>query len=87
MAYVIVDGKQTKHRGSYTPLDKASQGLKNKGVEIFAIGIGNKLDDGELNAIASSKGHVLKFPSFRELKIPKRIIENICGKSSMFYIN
>lgn len=37
---ILTDGNQTK-TGKYTPLDIASQPLKNKGVRIVTVGVGD----------------------------------------------
>ena len=64
---VITDGKQTTTK-AYTELSVASQGVKNKGVAVYAIGVGKGADEKELQEIASSQGNVFISASFKELK-------------------
>lgn len=67
---MITDGQQTKSgfKGPYTPLDKASQPLKDKGVDVWSVGVGKGADRSELEIIASDPGKVLVIQSFKELK-------------------
>ena len=84
IAIVITDGEQTKDRGPYTELSEASRGIKNKNVEVFAFGIGSRVDQDQLNEIASSSDNVLNAANFAEL-IPaaKNIVQKSCpGKFS-----
>jgi len=72
IAFVITDGKQTK-KGQYTPLARASELLKKKGVQIVAIGVGELrtvVDYTELLDIASSNEYVFLARSFDELQNP-----------------
>ena len=78
MAIVITDGKQTKD-GVFTSLLEASEGIKNKGVTVYAIGVGNGVDRNELEEIASSPDNVLTSSSFRELvTIAPRLRNVVC---------
>ena len=78
IAIVITDGKQTK-TGVFTSLDVASAGIKNKGVTVYAIGIGNGVDRNELEEIASSPEYVFTSSSFRALQtIAPQIRRGIC---------
>ena len=63
----MTDGLQTKDKGIYTPLDRASQPIKDKGVEVWAIGIGGDADRRELEQIASDTNKVLQVSSFEKL--------------------
>lgn len=71
IAFVITDGKQTK-TGQYTPLSIASKYLKDKGVQMIAIGVGNRntVDYTELLDIASQDDYVYLVESFDELQNP-----------------
>ncbi|KAJ7381073.1 hypothetical protein OS493_004671 [Desmophyllum pertusum] len=72
IAIVITDGKQTKS-GHYTPLATASKLLKDKGVQIIAIGVGKirtAVDYTELLDIASANEYVYLTDSFEKLQIP-----------------
>lgn len=66
IAFVLTDGEQTK-RFSYTPLDEASQRLKDVGVLLIAIGIGKSVKREELEQIASSERDVIIAKSFDDL--------------------
>ena len=78
IAIVITDGKQTK-TGVYTSLAVASEGIKNKGVTVYAIGIGNGVDRNELEEIASDSEYVFTPSSFRALRtIAPLIRTEIC---------
>ena len=69
---MITDGKQTK-TGQYTPLATASKLLKDKGVQIIAIGVGELrtvVDYTELLDIASTNEYVFQAKSFEELQNP-----------------
>ncbi len=64
---VITDGKQTTSK-PYTKLSVASQGIKNKGVTVYAVGVGKGADETELREIASSQENVILSASFKELQ-------------------
>ena len=46
----------------------ASRGMKNKGVLVYAIGVGSGADRAELEEIASGSAYVYKSASFTDLK-------------------
>ena len=64
---VITDGKQTTSK-PYTKLSVASQGLKNAGIAVYAVGVGKGADAAELREIASSQEKVFISASFKELQ-------------------
>ena len=66
-AVVITDGNQTK-TGRYTRLSIAVQGLKNKGVAVYAFGVGRAADMAELLEIASAPEYVFRSQSFKRLQ-------------------
>ena len=79
---VITDGKQTTSK-AYTKLSVASQGVKNKDVAVYAVGVGKGADASELREIASSQENVFVSASFKELQnlaaeIRKRLCEGQC---------
>lgn len=49
------------------PLDIASSRLQNKGAVVFVLGIGNDVEESELNEIASSPKDVFRVDSYEEL--------------------
>lgn len=67
---MITDGAQTTNgaKGPYTPLDKASQPLKDKGVDVWSIGVGKGAKKSDLTTIASDPGKVIVVSSFKNLK-------------------
>ena len=44
-----------------------SQRLKNKGIAIFALGLGSFVNSAEINALASEPNHVFHYSSFRQM--------------------
>ena len=76
---MITDGRQTK-TGSYTRLSIASQGIKNKGVIVFAVGVGSEADKSELGEIASRPEYVFISSAFKELlNISLGVTRRLCG--------
>ena len=67
LAFVITDGNQTTSK-PYTKLSVASQGMKNKGVTVYALGVGNKAARAELLEISSGPQYVFSSSSFEELQ-------------------
>ena len=61
-------------------LPKAAKKLKNKGIEIFVIGIGKGVDPDELNVIASNQGNVANVPDKDELPRIFGQLEKATGK-------
>ena len=79
IAIVITDGEQTTNRGAYTALSEAARGLKNKNVRVFSLGIGARVDEKQLNDIASSPDNVLTATSFSDLSpAAKTIVRSSC---------
>ena len=64
---MLTDGIQTKNKGFYTPLFFASQPLKDKGVNIFSLGIGSDLSVMEQLQVASSHDNVFYAMDFNYL--------------------
>lgn len=82
---MITDGQQTTTE-AYTPLDIASKGIKDRGVEVFALGIGSGVDTDQLRQIASSNDNVFTSPGFDELvSVVKPIVEKSCPSKSPLY--
>ena len=78
IAIVITDGEQTT-TGGFTPLDEASQGLKDKGVTVYSLGVGSRVDPEQLRQIASSDDNVFTSAGFEELgSVVKPIVEKSC---------
>ena len=84
MAVVITDGRQTT-AGGYTRLSVASQGLKRKGVTVFAVGVGTNVDQGELRDMASGLSNVFTAASFTHLQeLSSRITTTLCESMRTF---
>lgn len=71
---MIVDNAQTTDRGPHIALPTASQPLKDNGVNVFALGIGSRIQDQNLRDIASKPTNVFK-ASLNQLTDTKRAIE------------
>ena len=81
---MITDGNQTK-TGQYTSLPVASQGIKNKGVTVYAVGVGKAVAMSELLEIASAPEYVITSPSFKDLqKITTEMRRQFCGGIDFF---
>lgn len=79
MAFVITDGKQTTTQ-AYTKLSEASRGMKNKGVIVYAVGVGRGVNTTELEEFASGSKYVYTSASFRDLQnIAPEIRKRLCG--------
>ena len=84
---VITDGKQTTAK-AYTELSVASQGVKNKGVAVYAVGVGKGADAAELMEIASSQGNVFVSASFKELQpLAVEIRKRLCDCKFLTLVN
>ena len=84
---VITDGAQTTTK-AYPPLAIASAGVKNKGIAVYAIGVGKGANEAELREIASSQENVFVSASFKELhslavEIRKRLCDCKCSWHSL----
>lgn len=76
---MITDGKQTTTQ-EYTKLSEASKGMKNKGVIMYAVGVGGGADTAELEEIASGSKYVYTPASFGDLQnIAPEIRKRLCG--------
>lgn len=71
---------QTKSdkKGPHIPLVNASQPLKDKGVDVWAIGIGKRVNVSELQVVASDPKKIILLSSFKEMK---PIIEELKRKA------
>ena len=76
---VITDGEQTTTK-AFTELTVASQGVKNKGVAVYAVGVGKGANQAELNEIASAQQNVFVSASFKELQnLAVQIRRRLCN--------
>ena len=77
---MITDGEQTT-TGGYTPLNEASQGIKDKGIAVYSLGIGKGVDAVQLRQIASSDSNVFTSTGFDELiQVVRPIVKESCPK-------
>ena len=75
---MVTDGNQTKVP-SYTRLSVASQGIKDKGVIVYAVGVGRGANRAELEEIASGSQYVLTSSSFQDLQnLAPEMIRRLC---------
>ena len=82
---MITDGKQTTAE-KYTRLSEASQGMKNKGVTVYALGVGSGADRAELEEIASRSDYVSISPSFKDLlSISSELRQQFCSGKYFHY--
>lgn len=80
---MITDGKQTTTL-QYTKLSEASRGIKNKGVIVYAIGVGSGVDQAELEEIASELDYVFTSSSFESLQNEaSKIRKSVCEVSKL----
>ena len=78
---MITDGKQTT-TSQYTKLSEASRGIKNKGVIVYAIGVGSGVDQAELEEITSGLDYVFTSSSFESLQNEaSKIRKSVCEVS------
>lgn len=80
---VLIAGKQITENGSFIPLNETSKLLRNKGVEIFVVGVGFKenIDISELIQISGKPENVLTSEKFENLVIlAEDLAKVVCGK-------
>ena len=69
VAILFTDGEQTtKDVNDLIPLSVAAGRLRDRGIVIFAVGIGSKVRKQQLVEIADSEEHVIMLRSFSELR-------------------
>ena len=87
MLVVITDGKQTT-KNPFTQLSVASQGVKNKDVAVYAVGVGKGADEAELREMASSQENVFISASFKELQpVAVEIRKKLCDGKLITVMN
>ena len=79
VAILFTDGKQSRFRDRI-PLPEAAQKLRDKGVDIYAIGIGSGPSQTELESMVVDKvNHLSKIPSFKNMEAESRsVAEKVC---------
>jgi len=77
---VFTDGKQTRDEFQYTPLGEASEPLRQKKVDIFAVGVGDAAFS-ELRQLTESNEHVFIAKSFADLgPLASEVLAAACSK-------
>ena len=79
---LLTDGSQTQRRGSENPAVIADE-LRNTGIHIVVVGIGNAIDPAELIGLAGDRGYVFSAASFDELITKEfigKVFSSTCGK-------
>ena len=66
--FVLTDGTQTKDRDAVDPASIASELREKLGVHVFVIGIGRKVDPGELSRIAGERSRLFLAKDINQLK-------------------
>ena len=76
---MVTDGVQTKNGkiGPHIPLANASQPLKDKGVEIWAISVGKLANNTDLEVLASDPEKVILVDEFEDLTHISDEIQNV----------
>lgn len=81
----MTDGIQTRDVAGAEELHIASKPLKEKGVQIYSLGIGSNYDIGELLDTASDERSVFKAGNFEELlSIVSSITQQTCKGTLKF---
>ena len=70
--FVLTDGMSQNHSATV----QGAQKLKNAGVKIYTIGIGNQTNKAELLDIASDSKHVFMVDSFQDLSSLHNLVQN-----------
>ena len=59
---MITASSLSSYPAGYTPLETASKGLKDRGVQISVLGVGPDVDDQQLNDVASRPQNIYRAP-------------------------
>lgn len=62
---MITASSLSSYPEGYTPLVTASRGLKDRGVQIYVLGVGPDVDDQQLNDVASRPKNIYREPISR----------------------
>ena len=79
VAILFTDGKQSRFRDRI-PLPEAAQKLRDRGVDMYVIGIGSGPSQAELESMVVDKiNHISRIPSFRSMEAESRsVAEKVC---------
>jgi len=76
---VLTDGKASMIAA---PMSEVTQKLKENGVTIIAIGVGNSIDPDELSEIATDENHVMTLHDYRYLDDPiNKLVKMTCPRN------
>lgn len=74
---LLTSSKQEKMQGPYTPLSAAAQGLRDRGVSIYVIGIGDKVKVPELLDLTSDYRNLFIADDFSALGVKGIVVTEI----------
>ena len=74
---VVTSSSQERKQGPYTPLSAAAQGLRDRGVSIYVIGIGDKVTVPELMDLSSDYRNVFVADDFSTVRSQGKVVTEI----------
>lgn len=74
---MITSSSQERKQGPYTPLSAAAQGLVDKGVSIYVIGIGDKVKVPELMELSSDYRNLFVADDFSTVRSRGNVVTEI----------
>jgi len=74
---VVTSSSQERKQGPYTPLSAAAQGLRDRGVSIYVIGIGDKVKVAELMDLSSDYRNVFVADDFSTVRSRGKVVTEI----------
>lgn len=87
---LLTTGKQTGQQSSVKSLQEASEPLRNKGIKIYVVAVGNKedIDEDELIEIAGARENVITAESYDQLvNLAEEISKVACGTKIEFVLS
>ena len=87
---LLTTGKQTGQQSSVKSLQEASEPLRNKGIKIYVVAVGNKedIDEDELIEIAGARENVITAESYDQLvNLAEEISKVACGMKIEFVLS
>ena len=74
---MLTSSSQTKNQGPYTPLLASAQGLRDRGVFIYAFAIGDKVKVSELMDLTSHYRNVFSADDFSSLQSKFKMLTEV----------
>lgn len=74
---MLTSSSQERKQGPFTPLSAAAQGLRDRGVSIYVIGIGDKVKVPELMDLTSDYRNVFVAGDFSALRSRGKVVTDI----------